>query len=262
MNSKIQLIQSYLNYLLKSKNRHHLQGPFMYQLNDAVFRKDKNELAFDKIESLRKELYNDVTLISIKDFGAGFNGKIYTEKSISYISKRSSKQPKYARLLYRLVNYLKPATMVELGTSVGISALYQAAGNPDGKLYTFEGCENTAKIAQQNFNQFPQLQITSLVGMFDDILPSFLSTQNIIDYVFLDGNHRYAPTLKYFEMLLPFMHNESVVVIDDIHWSTEMNLAWKKIIEHSQVTISIDLMMLGIVFFNPGLSKEHFVIRY
>ena len=58
------------------------------------------------------------------------------------------------------------------------------------------------------------------------------------------------------------MHDDSFIIFDDINWSEEMKEAWKEIIKHPSVRISIDVYMMGIVFFNPGFSKEDFKIRY
>jgi hypothetical protein len=62
-------------------------------------------------------------------------------------------------------------------------------------------------------------------------------------------------------MLLPKAHNNTVFIFDDIHWSPEMTEAWKTIIKHPKVTVSIDTFFWGIVFFRKEQAKEHFVIR-
>ena len=166
----LNFIFCYLKYLLRSQNRHDFQSPFMYQLNERVFRKDKVELKFDKIENLRSRLLADHSLLQVRDFGAGFGGKIYKERSVHYITKHSSKPAKYARLLSRLISYTKSENLLEVGTSVGISALYQLSGNPKAKLITLEGCENTVAIAKKSFTEFPEYNIEIIQGAFDDTL--------------------------------------------------------------------------------------------
>jgi len=258
----LRLIFAYIRHYIVAKNRHGLQSTFAYNLNEAVWRKDcKNPIQYN-IEQYRKTLKHDNTTIEVRDFGAGFSGKVYKELAVSYIAKRSSKPPKYARMLFRLVNHLKPKYILEIGTSVGISALYQAMGNPDCKLVTLEGCENTATLAAKGFKEFPELDIEVLVGEFSSTIPEALSKLPRLDYVYLDGNHKLEPTLKYFNMCLEKAHNETVFIVDDINWSDEMKTAWNTIRNHSRVTISIDVFMMGIVFINKGFSKEHFKIRY
>ena len=262
MIDKLKLVVKYIYYYIFSSNRHDLQGPFMYQLNEHVFRKDKSTLDQKKIELLRKQLLANNEVIAIQDFGAGFGGVITKQKSISEIASRSSKPSKYARLLYRLVNHLQPQNILEIGTSLGISALYQASGNPKAKLITLEGCKATSEIAKKNFALFPNLNIEIVQGEFDTTLPSALAKTKEFDYVFIDGNHKLIPTLKYFEACAQKMSANGFMVIDDINWSAEMQQAWEKIKADKRVTISVDLFMVGIVFFNKGFSKENFTVRY
>ena len=79
--------------------------------------------------------------------------------------------------------------------------------------------------------------------------------------VFFDGNHQKEATLKYFNMLLPLAHNDSVFIFDDIHWSRGMEEAWEAIKDHPQVRVTIDSFYWGIVFFRKEQEKEHFIIR-
>jgi hypothetical protein len=51
-------------------------------------------------------------------------------------------------------------------------------------------------------------------------------------------------------------------VIDDIHWSSGMQAAWKQIISDPAVKVSIDLFNIGIIWFRNELSKEDFVLRF
>ncbi len=79
--------------------------------------------------------------------------------------------------------------------------------------------------------------------------------------LFIDGNHQKEATLAYFEKLLPTVHNDSVMIFDDIHWSKGMEEAWEIIKQHSEVRVTIDTFQWGLVFFRREQEKEHFVIR-
>lgn len=260
--SALSFAYRFCRYYLRASNRHGLQAPFAYQLNEFVFKRDRKDVVQESIEVLRKKLKDDQRKINVSDFGAGFGGTIFKELSISYIAKNSAKPPRYARMLFRLVNYLKPKTIVELGTSLGISALYQAAGNPSAKVHTLEGCPETARIAQVNFNAFPNYNIELTVGPFEIALPILLEKINEIDFLFVDGHHQLIPTLHYIEMCIPKLSKNAVVVIDDINWSDEMRDAWQQLIKDRRFTLSLDVFMMGILFVNKDLSKENFVLRY
>jgi predicted O-methyltransferase YrrM len=262
MTGLLRLIIGYIVYWFESVGRHGLQSTFLYNLNEAVWRFDKKNPAQKRIEDYRNACLKNNTVIAVKDFGAGVNGNKHKELSIASIAKNAAKPPKYARMLFRLMEYLKPTNVIELGTSLGVSSLYLCAGNPKMKLTTLEGCDNTAAFTSNQLKQFPDLSIDIVTGNFDHTLPSVLQSSNKIDAIYIDGNHRYEPTLRYFEMCLPYLHDDSFIIFDDINWSEEMQQAWNEIKKHPSVSISIDVYMIGIVFFNKGFSKQDFKIRY
>jgi hypothetical protein len=81
--------------------------------------------------------------------------------------------------------------------------------------------------------------------------------------IFFDGNHRYAPTMDYFIQACAFAGEEDIFVFDDIHWSLEMELAWKEIKKNKQVTCTVDLFFIGLVFFRKEFKeKQEFAIRF
>ncbi|HEU0137328.1 MAG TPA: class I SAM-dependent methyltransferase, partial [Flavobacterium sp.] len=76
-----------------------------------------------------------------------------------------------------------------------------------------------------------------------------------------DGNHQKVATLRYFDLLLPTVTNDSVWIFDDIHWSRDMEDAWEEIKAHPKVTVTIDTFQWGIVFFRKEQRKEDFFVR-
>jgi len=200
--------------------------------------------------------------ITIEDHGAGSNVNKSNTRQLKDIVKNTVKAPKYGQLLFRLVNHFKPATILELGTSLGISTLYLAAPNKKMKVITVEGCSSTAKVAQINFDKIGFENIELVNDTFDHFLPEHLSKVNTLDFVFFDGNHQKEATINYFNWCVEKANNETIFVFDDIHWSDGMNAAWEEIKKHPKVTSTMDLFFMGIVFFNSDLSKEDFVLRF
>jgi len=207
-------------------------------------------------------MLGDDSLVKIRDFGAGFEGKKYVEKKVSFIASHSCKSQKYSRLLHRLASYFRPSVILELGTSVGVSGMYLASAVPDSEMTTMEGCENTALIAKSNFIEAGLRNVRVETGDFDSLLPAYLSESRPLDLVFIDGNHRMEPLLRYFNACVGKAHANSCFVIDDINWSDEMKEAWNVILKHPKVYVTIDLFMLGLVFFNSDHSKQNFTIRF
>lgn len=200
--------------------------------------------------------------IEVKDFGAGSSVLKTNTRKVKDIVRHSAKPAKYAQLLFRLVNYFQPKTILELGTSLGISTLYLAMANSKTKVISIEGSETIATLARENFKLLNVENIELIIGNFDKVLPAQLQKINCADFVFFDGNHRKTPTLSYYEQCLHYAHNNSVFVFDDIHWSQEMEEAWQTIKQHPRVTITIDLFFMGLVFFKTEQAKEHFVLRF
>jgi predicted O-methyltransferase YrrM len=259
---RINFLIRYLKYLCKSQTKHDIHSPFVYSLLTEVFKNKSKNLLYNKVELLRRELLTRNEEITITDLGAGSVVGLTQKRSIKEIAENSSKSPKYGQLLFRLVDRFKPLIMLELGTSLGISSIYQAMANLNGKLITIEGCSEMANIAQQNFKRQNFENIETVVGNFDDELPEVLKNIKQLDYVFFDGNHRKQPTISYFEQCLPLTHDNSLFIFDDIHWSDEMEDAWEQIKNHPNVMVSIDLFFLGLVFFRKEQAKQHFVIRF
>ena len=96
-------------------------------------------------------------------------------------------------------------------------------------------------------------------GNFDIELPKVLEQNPKLDFVFIDGNHRKEPTINYFEQVLANIHNNTIVVLDDIHWSNEMEAAWNEIIQDKNVKVTIDLFYFGIVFFKENNANMKFL---
>lgn len=202
-------------------------------------------------------------MICVEDFGAGSSVTKSSSRSVKNIAGSSLKSKKFAQLLYRMVTYFKPSVIVELGTSLGITTSYIASGNTTAQVYTLEGSQAISEIATNTFSQLKIGNIILKEGAFEQTLPELLSEIPQVDFAFVDGNHRRAPTLAYLDKLLKVCNENSVIVFDDIHWSSEMEEAWLEIISNDAVTLSIDLFVLGLVFFRKDFkAKQHFSIRF
>ena len=255
-------LKHYIKYRIKAGNEHSMHSPFVFDLAIKVLYDKAPFYCFDNIEALREVLLSIDNTIEVTDFGAGSAVHKSNKRKISDIVKHSAKKEKYGQLLFKLVNYFQSKTILELGTSVGISTLYLASPNSKAKVITIEGCPQIAKVAQTNFDKLKIKSIDMRVGRFDDVLPSVLKEEAQLDFVFIDGHHLKQPTIKYFEMVLKNLHNNSVLVVDDIYWSEQMTEAWEYIKQHPSVTVTLDMFYLGIVFFRKEQVKEHFIVKY
>lgn len=265
MNPHLKIAIKYFRYLARASNGkgHGIHSPFIFRFVQQVLNDKKKYPEYTRIEKLRKRLYNNHALLLIDDLGAGSAITASNNRTVSSIAKNAAKPAKYGQLLFRMVRFFQPQTIIELGTSLGITTIYLAKANPESSIITMEGAQAIAGVAKENFNQLAVKNIKQVPGNFDETLPPLLDKMEKVDFVFIDGNHRQEPTVQYFSWLLPKITNNSVLVFDDIHWSEEMENAWLTIQQHPAVTATIDLFFIGIVFFRKEFKqKEHFIIRY
>lgn len=239
-----------------------MHSPFVYDFMLHVLYDKRHFYAYDEIERLRSILLSSDEEMEVTDFGAGGKSGRIIKRPIGSILKTSSKPPHQAQLLFRIAEHYQCRNIIELGTSLGISTMYLAASGKKSKVITLEGAPQLAARAQNNFNSLGMKNIEMLTGEFSLTLPLALQKSGNADLIFFDGNHRKEPTLSYFQQSLHAMHEDSVFIFDDIHWSVEMKKAWKIIQANEQVTLSIDLFHLGIVFFRKQLSKQNFTLRF
>lgn len=263
MKNKLFILYQYLLYRLRSKTTHGTHSPFVFQLLNNVIYNDRNYYAYTEIETYRQELRSSKEQIVCIDFGAGGTGnEIPLHKKISTIAKRALKPSKYGQLLFRLIHYYEPETILELGTSLGVTTCYLAAPSSKHHVITLEGCPEAITIAKKNWIRLGYKNISAHVGNFNTTLPAVLKKTQKLDFVFFDGNHRKEPTLAYFRQCMEKSHENTVFVMDDIHWSMEMKCAWDVIKKDDRVAVTIDLFFMGLVFFHKGQAKQHFVIRF
>ena len=252
----------YLLYRLKAKTRHGLHSPFVYRLVDKVIYDFSAKKVYGEVEAIRKDLLADDRMITVTDLGAGSHVNNNRQKRVGGIAKNALKPPPLAQLLYRLAADAQPDNIIELGTCLGTTSVYLQKAAPKAKVYTLEGCPQTAGVAKDSFAKAKTDNIQLVVGNFDDTLPDVIKGLDKLDFVFVDGNHRKNATLEYFEWCLPKVHEDTLLIFDDIYWSEGMKEAWAQIKAHPQVTVTVDLFWIGLVYFRKGQVKEDFVIRY
>lgn len=235
--------KDYLLHLLKAKNRHGLHSPFVYRLVGKVIYDFEPKNVYSEVENVRTKL-------------------LHNQRQISDIARNSVKSPKIAQLLYRLINDLRPRNMIEVGTSSGITSIYLKKAAPSAKLYTLEGCPETAKTAAQVFKKIGIEGIEQIIGNFDDTLSEIIAKCNQLDFVFVGGRHQKQVALNYFEQCLPKVHENTLLIFDNIYWSEGMKEAWQTIKRHPQVSVTVDLFWIGLVYFRKGQVKENFLIKF
>jgi predicted O-methyltransferase YrrM len=242
---------------------HGMHSPFVFQFILHVLNNNSNYEVPSSIEVLRRELLADDRILEIEDLGAGSRTTKSKQRTVRQLARTAVKPRKYGQMLHRLVARYQPQTIIELGTSLGLTTAYLATANPTARIITIEGSEAIQKLAAESFKTLSLGNIEALQGHFDDVLPTVLQHVEKVDLGYIDGNHRLGPTLAYFHQFLERTHNGTILIFDDIHWSPEMEQAWQQIQQHPSVKCTVDIFFLGFVFFRSEFKeKQHFTVRF
>ena len=246
-----------------------VHSPYLFEWVRMVMSDKHSYYKWHEIENLRQSLLRDKREIHFVDYGKGGSED---RRCVCDIAHGSLARKRYAQMLARLAGWLgdkktetgnqkggSALTIVELGTSLGITTAYLAAMDSRNRVITYEGCPAVAEIAKENWEKLGLKHVECRVGEID---AARLDVElSLVDLVFIDANHAYAYTREYFNVLANKVHEKSVVVIDDIHHSAEMERAWKDICADERVTSTIDLYQMGLVFFDKHYWRRNYKMR-
>ena len=251
---------TYIKFLSKSKNEHGVHSPFVFNLITQCLYEKSTPEGFQSWQKFRNQLRSNQNYIEVTDFGAGSKVFSSNKRQISKIARYAGISKKRAKLLMKLSRYFDFKNVLEIGTSLGLGTSAIAMENSNANVITLEGCTETTKVAKSMFDQFDLSNIEVKEGDFKETLKKSINNSKY-DLIYFDGNHSKEATIDYFEQCLSAIHNNTLFLFDDIHWSSEMEAAWEFISTHKKVSVSIDTFQWGLVFFRKEQQKEHFIIR-
>lgn len=239
----------YLNYYFSASTKYQVHSPFVFEFLSDVFEDDRFYHFMGVIENYRRNL-----------LGIGDKLTINQEtKTINQLTKNYAIQPKVGEILFKTVHKYKPATLLEIGNSLGIAALYQATPNSAATLLTITSnntiCDTTKKYLQRLGTKNIQL----LSGNITDNLPTALRQLNTVEHLFFNGFWGKTATLSYFEACLAQMPLNAVFIFRAPYASKESQAFWERVKKHEKVRLSIDIYDLGFLFFR---SEQKEVAHY
>ena len=276
-------LSSYLKFLWQSTNAHGIHSPFVYDLVTKCFYDQNKYPNYQILDNIRKELTHSNDSIQVLDFGAGSREQILQKSQTRRVNKMlssASTSAKRQKLLLRLVQYLEPKNILELGTHLGMGTLAMKLGAPKATTTSIEGCPNTFDFTKNNIERWLGVALPESKNLKSDQIKLINSpfaeyfekhsrdkdaqqakSSQKFDLIFLDGHHDGPATLDYFKQIKGLVNQDSLIIIDDIHWSKGMTAAWNEIIKDPEVTVSIDTYFWGFIFFRKEQAKEHFRVR-
>ena len=251
-------VKKYLQYQCRAVNARKIHSPFVYEFYTQVLKDRTKYPLYKTVNALKRKLRQQHERITITDFGSG---TYQNSRKLSSIVKNSAQWKPYAELLHRIMKHYNYPEFIELGTSLGFSTIYLAAGNPQAQGYTIDACGASLKVARENFQTLNLHNINIIHGKFEAHFESLLEKMPASTLIYIDGNHTYTSTLNYFNAILKHQDKLPVLILDDLYYSPEMEKAWQEISNHASVTLSLDLFKYGIVYFDNRFSKQNFVLK-
>lgn len=250
-----------MRFFGEALTRYDLHSPFVAALVEAVIEDKRNYYAFFDIEVARGRWLTDDELIQLPPLGAPSTISNKQQRRSGDILKSTAISPETGRRLFRLVTWLQPPTILELGTSMGISTAYLAAADSRIPLLSIEGNQDIAAKAQQHLSALGLHRVEVVPGLFDEQMPEALKRLGKLGLLFIDGDHRKEAVLKHVHTCLEFRDDNSVFAIADIHWSDGMEEAWAALRALPEVTLSVDFFHFGLLFFKKEIiEKQHFIV--
>lgn len=256
----LQALRSAARYAWRADTIYDIHAPLAYAFLGEVIEDRRHFYVHDDIEALRRRYASDDTLIELDDAGAGSQVRTARRSRVRDIASGSATPARLGRYLTSLVDWRGARRVLELGSNLGIGSCYLAAGMPfGGRLVTIDADPGMAAYAKTGLAQtVPLARADVVTGTFAERLPAALETLGRVDVAFVDGHHAEGPTKAYFEHIRAYCHADTVLVFDDIHWSSGMEAAWAWIREQPGVSLTLDLYRWGVVFFDPSVkSPQH-----
>ena len=241
------MVLDFLKYYWRAKTTHQVHSEFVFNFLQNVIDNPSHSQPLKLIEEKRQKFLKSNEKIEVVDFGAGSKGSSSTKKSIRNIAQYAVSPPFQCLWLYHLVRAQNINRVLELGTSLGITAAYLAQGNPHVQVTTIEGDPNISKKAIELFDQL-HLNIDARSGQFNDVITDLVKSSITYDLIYIDGHHAKIPTLEYTQRLLPLLNPEGVIIYDDIYWSEGMKEAWQELKQKFAGALIMDFYFWGIVF--------------
>lgn len=238
-----------------------IHSPFVFRLATEVIHPAGKKAVPENLIRWYREKRMEKSPMSVGVSGAGSKSGLKGQVTVGKVVRRSSVSLKYASLLYRMVREFRPAEILELGGGMGVSTLFLASANPGAVVHSVEGEPIRSEYAGREAAQLGIQNIRFHPGQFTIFLEKYGKPKTPW-MVFIDGDHRQEAMLENFRRLKKWAGADSIFIFDDIRWSNGTYQAWKEIIRDRDVSISLDLFFLGMIFFREGIAKQDFKIHF
>ncbi|MDR2534121.1 MAG: SAM-dependent methyltransferase [Tannerellaceae bacterium] len=226
-----------------------IHSPFVFDLATKVIGERYPFYCFGEIEGLRRKFLSDDTRLAS-------TAKQRRARTVARLVANEGIRPRKGELLFRLVNFLKPQTVLQVGSTVGFSTLYLSSYSPDVKCVSIEKPSEYAAVSQRVYAG-ARNAVEHHVGDYEQILPAVLKTLGRVDFVYFNLWREPNPS-ELFDICMEYRTRQSAFVFEGICRNRRMHKLWKQIRENQHVTATIDLLSIGIAFVDPNLFKHNY----
>lgn len=229
------------------------------QVKNSKYSSD-DEAVFSEMKKYRQFLANnnesiDYSIFNIDDIGI-----------VHDILKRAASPEIWCKYLYLLTKNSHAKNYLEIGTNLGVSGSYilSALKNvTDSRFVTMEGTPKLCELATTQFETIAsEEQFTVIQGLYKNTFPKMLEMPLHFDMSFIDGNHKFEPTLYYFTELKKKSNRPAIFIFDDIYLNSEMIKLWEVVKKDSDISFAIDLYKVGIVIIDSEEKQRNTDLKF
>ena len=235
-----------------------VHSPFVYNLITKVIEERCPYYRFQDIELYRKRLSYQGGRFTYPDTRRG--GKP-SSRSPRELTRREAIPPKVGALLFRMANYFKPKTILQLGTMTGISTLYLTSYARELRCVVLDDVPALEGIVRTTFAEKARCAMDLRVGDYRETLLPALADLGEVDFVFFHIYGRYDAGWL-FGKCLRHACEKTVFVLDGIRESLETRRFWDEVRACPEVTVTLDLYSLGIALLDKKLHKKNYIVYF
>lgn len=162
---------------------------------------------------------------------------------------------KVDKLLFRLVNYLQPEVLFEIGTGSGISTRYMAEARRKMKVFSFSDNKTDNLKDTSGCRGDIEFYSTGLKGF----ISSLNESEEKPDIIHIANTDDYEQA---FETALQYVSPNTCMIISLPYKDKARKEWWRSVVADPRTGVTFDLYDLGIIFFDPKRVKEHRVVNF
>lgn len=252
----------YLTHRLVAKTRHGTHSPFVYKLTDEVIYDFSAKKIDDSVEQQRKKLFDDDSSLILTENNECLGQLKLQQTTVKRLAKKLTNKKEVDRLIYRLVANRQPAVSLQIGTGLGVSAAYFSMANSRNPVKIIECEPEFSTVAQRIFSNLGIDNVELRTGNLQQLLHHTLLNSTKLDIVYFNKFKDGETLFNLFGLCLAKADENSMFIIKGIYSDPSTKTMWAKIKELPEVTVTVDLFWIGLVYFKKDQAEEHFKIKF